>query len=368
MRRQPRDVAADVGQEATLLCDVDANPAPEVSWVRRECDACPEPVGTGRRLTLVASADTVGLYECRTSGEHHPAVSRQIRLFLVHLECSVASVPPPTAVTWLFNNQPVPLDAGHCAVVEEVVVGGIRSLLVIPDAREEDFGLYNCSVTNTYGTDSALVILEKQRELPLLVILTIVIGGIIVITTIILVIIMCQRHRRRAKDVPTEPVVFDKTVKPTADANSSGSDLKVEIRTSSSGSGQVITDRWDGAHYPGHRALYEQHSDERAFPPFDKEAMPQNGTGMYPPYDQNGYLHKPGGQQRMLHASTPIEFGARPPADSPSHSQHYYAHESVAPPPQPTYYPQETSLCRGQPAYYAAQDVQMKPGTMATPV
>ncbi|XP_037073289.1 irregular chiasm C-roughest protein-like [Pollicipes pollicipes] len=381
-RTEPRDVAAAVGQEATLLCDVDANPAPEVSWVRRECDACPEPVGTGRRLTLVASADTVGLYECRTSGEHHPAVSRQIRLFvrapprvtapptqrgtagqLVHLECSVASVPPPTAVTWLFNNQPVPLDAGHCAVVEEVVVGGIRSLLVIPDAREEDFGLYNCSVTNTYGTDSALVILEKQRELPLLVILTIVIGGIIVITTIILVIIMCQRHRRRAKDVPTEPVVFDKTVKPTADANSSGSDLKVEIRTSSSGSGQVITDRWDGAHYPGHRALYEQHSDERAFPPFDKEAMPQNGTGMYPPYDQNGYLHKPGGQQRMLHASTPIEFGARPPADSPSHSQHYYgptralgrgrAHvDRYADPPRPSY----------------AQDVQMKPGTMATPV
>ncbi|XP_037073294.1 protein transport protein SEC24-like [Pollicipes pollicipes] len=90
--------------------------------------------------------------------------------------------------------------------------------------------------------------------------------------------------------------------------------------------------------------------------------MPQNGTGMYPPYDQNGYLHKPGGQQRMLHASTPIEFGARPPADSPSHSQHYYAHESVAPPPQPTYYPQETSLCRGQPAYYAAQAGAGQPG------
>ena len=69
--------------------------------------------------------------------------------------------------------------------------------------------------------------------------------------------------------VSTDPVALDKTSRP-ADANSSGSDLKVEIRTSSSGSGQVITDRWDTAHYPSHRALYDQHSDERAFPPFEK--------------------------------------------------------------------------------------------------
>ena len=49
-------------------------------------------------------------------------------------------------------------------MVEETVPGGVRSLLVIPDATERDFGLYNCSVTNTYGADSALVILEKQSE------------------------------------------------------------------------------------------------------------------------------------------------------------------------------------------------------------
>ena len=69
---------------------------------------------------------------------------------------------------------------------------------------------------------------------------------------------------------PADPVSLDKTGRP-ADANSSVSDLKAEIRTSSSsGSGQVITDRWDTAHYTSHRALYDQHSDERAFPPFEK--------------------------------------------------------------------------------------------------
>lgn len=67
----------------------------------------------------------------------------------------------------------------------------------------------------------------------------------------------------------TETVSFDKSSK-TTDANSSGSDLKVEIRTSSSGSGQVITDRWDGPTYPGHGNVYEEQNDVRAFPPFTK--------------------------------------------------------------------------------------------------
>ena len=44
------------------------------------------------------------------------------------------------------------------------MAGGVRSLLVIPDATERDFGLYNCSVSNGYGADSALIILEKQSE------------------------------------------------------------------------------------------------------------------------------------------------------------------------------------------------------------
>lgn len=51
-------------------------------------------------------------------------------------------------------------------MVQEDVVGGIRSLLVIPDAEESDFGLYNCSVSNAYGTDFALIILETEGERP----------------------------------------------------------------------------------------------------------------------------------------------------------------------------------------------------------
>ena len=59
-------------------------------------------------------------------------------------------------------------DMGKYQVVEEPVVGGIRSLLVIPRATDSDFGLYNCTFTNTYGTDSAAIILQKQSKYRLL--------------------------------------------------------------------------------------------------------------------------------------------------------------------------------------------------------
>ena len=44
------------------------------------------------------------------------------------------------------------------------MVGGVRSLLVIPQASDSDFGLYNCTFTNAYGSDSAAIILQKQSK------------------------------------------------------------------------------------------------------------------------------------------------------------------------------------------------------------
>ena len=85
-------------------------------------------MGVGRSLTLLASEDTAGEYECRAVSGSHPPVTRRLHLWvraaprvtaaptqrgspgqLVHLECRAESVPPPTAVRWSFNSQPVSL-------------------------------------------------------------------------------------------------------------------------------------------------------------------------------------------------------------------------------------------------------------------
>ena len=33
-------MAADAGHEVSLSCDVDSNPEPRVTWVKRDCQAC----------------------------------------------------------------------------------------------------------------------------------------------------------------------------------------------------------------------------------------------------------------------------------------------------------------------------------------
>lgn len=59
----------------------------------------------------------------------------------------------------------MPADAApRYRIVQEPVEGGVRSVLVISKAVENDFGLYNCSFTNAYGSDSAVIILQKQSK------------------------------------------------------------------------------------------------------------------------------------------------------------------------------------------------------------
>lgn len=41
---------------------------------------------------------------------------------------------------------------------------GVRSTLVVRDAQDHDFGSYNCSVANAYGSDAVEIVLKKQSE------------------------------------------------------------------------------------------------------------------------------------------------------------------------------------------------------------
>lgn len=69
-----------------------------------------------------------------------------------------------------------------------------------------------------------------------------------------------------------------------------------------------------------------------------QDTIPGEGPGLYAPYDTNNYIQKPGPHQRVLHASTPIEFGA---------------HSTDQPPVHPSYYPDENAAC--QQRYYPEQ-------------
>ena len=49
-------------------------------------------------------------------------------------------------------------------VLEEGTHDGVKSTLIIRSSQEKDFGPYNCSVTNKYGTHVMEIYLMKQSE------------------------------------------------------------------------------------------------------------------------------------------------------------------------------------------------------------
>lgn len=56
------------------------------------------------------------------------------------------------------------LDDSDYSILEDPTPFGVRSILVIRSSQEKDFGTYNCSVTNPYGTHLMEIYLFKQSE------------------------------------------------------------------------------------------------------------------------------------------------------------------------------------------------------------
>lgn len=56
------------------------------------------------------------------------------------------------------------VDDSDYSVLEDPTPFGVRSILVIRSSQEKDFGTYNCSVTNPYGTHIMEIYLFKQSE------------------------------------------------------------------------------------------------------------------------------------------------------------------------------------------------------------
>ncbi|GIY24712.1 irregular chiasm C-roughest protein [Caerostris extrusa] len=132
-----------------------------------------------------------------TSKSKKRSVQYGIEGEVVKLQCLIASVPPPTRILWSRNSQHVDIDNndGYEIVEDKIARGGVKNILIIHNADEDDFGQYNCTVWNAFGQDSMLILLKKQKSLPMLIILAGVIGGIVFIVSVTIVIILCLRRK-----------------------------------------------------------------------------------------------------------------------------------------------------------------------------
>lgn len=49
-------------------------------------------------------------------------------------------------------------------VLEDQLTEGIKSTLIIQESRQEHFGVYNCTVSNPYGSDVVEITLKAQSK------------------------------------------------------------------------------------------------------------------------------------------------------------------------------------------------------------
>ncbi|XP_022672770.1 irregular chiasm C-roughest protein-like isoform X2 [Varroa destructor] len=252
-------VAAEIGTEVALTCEVDGNPRPDVVWLREGSTQV-----LAKQATFVIRdmepADA-GKYVCRASSSGYQEIHTEITVYVkgpphisspqlqygmegqeVHVECLIVSVPPAGKVQWEKNGQLLDIDNNQgIEMIKEPLTDGERNLLVIHHASDDDFGEYNCSAWNAFGEDSMLISVRRHRNVATFVVMLAATSGAVVIVLLSIMVIFCVRRKpsqfkgaadfnndnKNGKALQNGPMALNGT---TDHGPGSESDLKVELR------------------------------------------------------------------------------------------------------------------------------------------
>ena len=131
------------------------------------------------------------------------------------MECTIFSIPPPERIVWTFNGREVDLRDQDYSILEDPSPEGIKSTLVIRESQEKHFGMYNCSVSNPYGSDVVEINLMQQsmgcdywwgfcvmesllaESVPSLIIIVGVAALVILVFIVVLVVFLCQKQNKK---------------------------------------------------------------------------------------------------------------------------------------------------------------------------
>ncbi|XP_065202848.1 irregular chiasm C-roughest protein-like isoform X2 [Planococcus citri] len=260
---KPQSVQAERNTAVTLTCEVNGNPPSEISWIHEKVNKI---VGKSSNLTVKVSEETSGKYKCKALTNGFPEISVEASIHMkgrpiikrqpvqlgipgdsVRLECNAYSIPAANRITWSFNGREIISDGQDYSVSEQNEEYEVRSSLVIQDSRTDHYGIYNCTVTNDYGSDTVEIMLKPQKSFPLLIVMIGVVGSVMVIVTVILITILCQRKVKKMPPPPPAIVIDSEKHCKDSDRSSNISDIKLEIRTGSSASNQNCDD-YSGGH------------------------------------------------------------------------------------------------------------------------
>ncbi|XP_055371596.1 irregular chiasm C-roughest protein-like [Condylostylus longicornis] len=255
-KRPPKSIEADLGTTVTLSCDVDGNPPADIVWINGTSE---REVGSTPNLTLKVTEYTSGHYYCKASVIGFPEIDAEVSVFLkrppritssrtqiatpgdnAHLECVAFSVPKAKNVLWSFHGHEINISANQeYSILDDQLIEGIKSILVIRDTKPKHFGKYNCTVINEYGSDEIEIELIANKTIPFLVV---IVGAVSFVTFMLIIVVIITVYLKKGKKkLPPADVIpehhhhhhsNEKGFK-ESDRSSNLSDLKVDIRSGS---------------------------------------------------------------------------------------------------------------------------------------
>ncbi|KYN38372.1 Kin of IRRE-like protein 1 [Trachymyrmex septentrionalis] len=262
-RHPPLSVETYYGATEILQCDVDGNPMPEIKWYYEDSDRM---VANSPNISVVVSSDTAGRYYCKAHVHGFPELTGHANIYIrappsivsqriqyvpdegvVKVKCTAISVPKAESVVWSFAGRELNFTSNNTPfyVQEEYAAERIVSTITLLDPISTYFGDYNCTVTNSFGTDSVIIKLTAHTLIPVDWQLILIIAGLVVcvilIGIIVILILQCrdrikQPRPRTAQNQETDLQETDSNADRyrESDRSSNLSDVKADIRAGSS--------------------------------------------------------------------------------------------------------------------------------------
>uniref|UniRef100_A0A7E4VM93 Nephrin n=1 Tax=Panagrellus redivivus TaxID=6233 RepID=A0A7E4VM93_PANRE len=215
--------AVQRGEPVTFVCEATGNPEPAIHWVRKTDSE--QIIAKGTKLTIDSIQPwQVGEYDCVATVPGFSEAKMQNFLHLkgpplidftdrfikhengkVTMTCQVRGKPFPKHISWLRDGRPINFDLSNGRIQAHEVHRefGMESKLTVLRPTESDFGIYNCSATNEFGSHSMAA---ELREPTLIERLTnygvnpiAVLAGALILLMLLIFLICLRRQCCRSK-------------------------------------------------------------------------------------------------------------------------------------------------------------------------